>query len=119
MAPSGSAVDVGAGLGAPRLSNTAGLQAGAGAETARGGPGCPVSPPPLSVLPGVLILCRQSWSIVCVLDSLSQHRNSSSTFILRTGCRTLPGGIFKARTLLPEEPLPPARLPVARNPSLD
>lgn len=92
-------MDAGAGLGTPRPSNPRGLQAGAGA--ASGGPGCPASPPPLSGLPGILILCRQSWSIACVLDSLSQHRNSSSTFIFKTGCSTLPGGISGARALLP------------------
>lgn len=88
-------------MDAPGLSNTLCLQAGPAAATA--GPGCPESPSPISVLPGILILCKQSWSIVCVLDSLSQQRNSSSTFIFRTGCRTLPGGISEARPLLPEE----------------
>lgn len=88
-------MDAGAGLGAPRLPGPRGLQAGAGAASR--GAGCLVSPPPLSGLPGTLILCKQSWSIACVLGSLSQHRKSSSTFIFRTGCRTLPGGISGTR----------------------
>lgn len=109
-APSGSAVDAGAGPGAPRLSKSAGLQAGAAA--ASGGPGSAV---PASVLAGIWTLRRQSRSMACVPASLSQHRNSSSTFILSTGCRTLPGGISTAGALRPEEPLCPARRPDARN----
>ena len=104
-------MDAGDGLGAPGPSNPRGLQARAGA--ANGGPGCPASPATPSGPPGILILCKQSWSIACVLDSLSQHRKSSSTFIFRTGCRTLPGGISGARTLLPGGRLPPAQVPGA------
>ena len=98
-APTGSAVDAGVGPGAPGPSHSRGLQAGSGAAAASRGPGCSASPAPLS---GIWILRKQSRSIACVLDSLSQHRKSSSTFIFRTGCRTLPGGISGARALLPE-----------------
>lgn len=101
-APTGSAVDAGVGPGAPGPSHSCGLQAGSGAAAASQGPGCSASPAPLSGIAGIWILRKQSRSIACVLDSLSQQRKSSSTFIFRTGCRTLPGGISGARALLPE-----------------
>ena len=95
-------MDAGVGPGAPGPSHSCGLQAGSGAAAASQGPGCSASPAPLSGIAGIWILRKQSRSIACVLDSLSQHRKSSSTFIFRTGCRTLPGGISGARALLPE-----------------
>ena len=107
-APTGSVVGAGVGPGAPGPSHSRGLQAGSGAAAASRGPGSSASPAPLSALAGIWILRKQSRSIACVLDSLSQHRNSSSTFIFRTGCRTLPGGIPGAGALLPRAQVPGA-----------